>query len=207
MFKRIVFFSFLALILAAGIAYWQAKDTQSQAENSYNELPGEIKTTMQIIPTFELTDQNGDNVTENDFNQYKLILFGYTFCPDFCPTELNIIANALQELTPSQKEQLDILFVSVDPQRDTPQQLKEYTSLFDQKVIGLTGSKDQIDQIKENFKVYSAEVPGSNKNGDDYLIDHSTFVYFLGPDNQLISLIRHGTSPELLAEILKKSIN
>lgn len=207
MFKRILFYSFLALIIAAAIAYWQVKDEEASKQN-LAELPGEIRTTMKITPEFQLTDHNGYAVTQDSYsNSYKLMLFGYSFCPDFCPTELNIISNALQEIEPAQKEKLQILFVSIDPKRDTPKHLKEYTALFDEKVIGLTGTDEQIQTIKDNFKVYFAEVPGTNKNGDDYLIDHTTFVYFLSPDNQLISLIRHGTSPEMLAKILQKSLN
>lgn len=207
MFKKILITSVLTLILSAGIAYWQVKDEANKKFAQSGELPAEVKTSMAISPEFTLTDHHGQSVTEKSYaDSYKLMLFGYSFCPDFCPTELNIIANALTYLDDAQKEKLEILFISIDPQRDTPKQLKEYTSLFSQKVTGLTGTAEQIASIKENFKIYAAEVPGSNKNGDDYLIDHSTFVYFMSPDNQLISLIRHGTSPEALANILTSTI-
>ena len=150
---------------------------------------------------WKLTDQNGKTRTDKDFvGKYKLIYFGFTSCPAICPTELQKTAQAYQELSDSQKEQIQMIFVTVDPEKDTTKVLKNYVSLFDKSMIGLTGTMEQIEAIKGEYKVYAAKVP----DGDDYTMDHSSFIYFMGPDDQLITLFKTQQTASDMEDFIRK---
>lgn len=150
---------------------------------------------------WELKNQDGKIMTEKDFSgTYKLIYFGFTSCPAICPTELQKTAQAYHELSDSQQKQIQLIFITVDPEKDTPKVLKNYVSLFDKSMIGLTGTVDQIEAIKKEYKVYAAKVP----DGDDYTMDHSSFIYFMSPDDKLISLFKTTQTASEIEDFLRK---
>lgn len=136
---------------------------------------------------FTLVDQQSRTVTEKDFPGWLLIYFGFTYCPAICPTELQKMATVMRGLGP-QSEKVQPLFISVDPERDTPQVLKAYVPMFHPRLVGLTGTPAQIEAVKKHWRVYSAKVrdPGAS----DYTVDHSSFIYLMSPDGQLAGLYK-----------------
>src|SRR5262245_35383694 len=147
---------------------------------------------------FRLTDQHGATVTEQDFaGRYMLIYFGYTFCPDVCPLSLANMTQALDLLPPDQAEQVVPVFITVDPERDTVEQLAEYAPLFHPRLVALTGSPEAIKAAARAYRVYFAK---AGKDGsDDYLMDHSTFIFLMGPDGRYVRHFAHNAAPEEIA--------
>lgn len=134
---------------------------------------------------FQLVSQDGESVTEADFKgSPTLIFFGYTHCPDVCPTTLMEISDLFGKLGP--KAKVKALFVTVDPERDTPAIMKDYVSNFDKRIIGLTGDRPAIDATLKAYRVYSKKVPGS---GDEYSMDHSAIVYLMDKDMRFVNAL------------------
>ena len=149
---------------------------------------------------FELFDQNDELRRPDDFVGRPIALFfGFTYCPDVCPTTLLQLTSALDQVANRGQsvDNLQILFITVDPERDTPSQLNSYLNLFDAKVIGLTGADANIEATLQHFGVY-AEKTGS---GDDYLYDHSAAIYLYRPDGSFKGTVVHN---EPLEFIIKK---
>jgi len=146
---------------------------------------------------FTLVDQTGRTVTERDFaGKPLLIYFGFTYCPDVCPTELGTIAAALDAMGPA-GERVTPIFISIDPERDTPAAMADYVSRFHPRMVGLTGSAEQVAQVARAYRVYYAKV--QPRDSTDYLMDHSSFIYFVGPDGRVRNLFRPETTPEAIA--------
>ena len=153
---------------------------------------------------FSLIDQSGRPRTNEDFRgKLMLIYFGFTYCPDICPTDLQNIGLALDQLGP-EGDKVQPLFITVDPERDTAEHLKEYLPLFHPRLIGLTGDAAAIGAVADAFKVYHVKVP--NKQGDDYTIDHTAFIYLVGADGNYLGFFPPGTSAERIAETLRKQV-
>jgi len=165
------------------------------------------KTTIGI-PQFqdnhiELIDQNGIARNQDDFADRPIALFfGFTYCPDVCPTTLTTLAAASDNLESAgiDTKALQILFITVDPKRDTPEQLKQYLSLFDADVTGLTGSPDKVRSVLQQFGVYAQK----NDQGDgDYLYDHSAAVFLYRDDGSFKGTIVHNEPIAFITEKLK----
>ncbi len=152
---------------------------------------------------FSLIDHAGLPVTERAYRgKYLLMVFGYTNCPDVCPTTLNSIAATMELLGPD-AEAIQPLFVTVDPDRDTPEVLAEYVAAFHPRMIGLTGSAEQIRQVAQAYRVYYSKV----ETGDDtYPVDHSAYVYFAGPDGAVLTYLKHDAAPEAMAAAIEKAM-
>ena len=152
---------------------------------------------------FTLEGSNGKPVSDRDFRgKYMLVYFGYTYCPDVCPTTLNAVADALDKLGPK-ANQLRPIFITVDPQRDTPDVMKQYTGAFSPDLIGLTGTPDQISKVAQEYRVYYAKhVTGPGPN--DYSMDHSSIIYLMGPDGNFIAPIRADASGDEMAAAISK---
>lgn len=146
---------------------------------------------------FTLVDHTGRTVTERDFAGRMLLLyFGYTYCPDVCPTELGTIAAAMDLLGPA-GERVTPVFVSVDPERDTQEGMADYVSRFHPRMIGLRGTAEQTAQVARAYRVYYAKV--RPRDTTDYLMDHSSFIYLVGPDGRVRALFRPESTPEAIA--------
>lgn len=147
---------------------------------------------------FSLVDHNGRAVSEKDFPGWKLIYFGFTYCPAICPTELQKMAVVMKRLDPATAEKITPIFVSVDPGRDTPEVLKGYVPMFHPRLVGLTGSAEQVEAVKRAWRVYAAKVedPGAS----DYTVDHSSFTYLMAPDGSLAALYKIQDKAEAMAE-------
>jgi protein SCO1 len=155
---------------------------------------------------FSLTDQNGAVVTDKSFpGQYRIMYFGYTFCPDICPTDVANLARGLKAFAktdPARAKKVKLIFVSVDPARDTPSLLKGFTAAFHPEMVGLTGTQAAIDDVAKAYGVSVSIAPNQPK--DSYLVDHSRATYLMSPDNKPIALIpQDGTAEEIAAEIGK----
>jgi protein SCO1/2 len=160
---------------------------------------------MQIGGPFALVDQDGRSVTQADFGGRLLVAyFGYTFCPDVCPTELGTIADAMDLLTPEQAARVVPVFFTVDPERDTPAQMKAYVANFHPKMVGLTGSVEQVAAAARSFRVYYAKVRRPEMS--DYLMDHSSLIYLIGSDGRVRSLVRAPSSPADVAAAIRGQI-
>ena len=153
---------------------------------------------------FSLVDQTGKRVTEKDFEgRFMITYFGYTFCPDFCPLGLSTITEALDLLEADQATEITPVFFTVDPARDTVEVMADYVSNFHPQMIGLTGSDDEVAAAAKAFRIYYA-IP--NKDVEDYAVDHSTFIYLMGPDGSYVAHFSHSATPEEVAERLKTEL-
>jgi protein SCO1/2 len=143
-------------------------------------------------------------VTEGAFaGRLGLIYFGFTYCPDVCPTELGLMASALDLLGPDASRVLPVL-ITIDPARDTAAALADYVSRFHPALIGLTGTEEEIATAARAFRVYYRKIqpPGAS----DYLMDHSSFIYLVGPDGKVRQLFRPNTPPETIAAAIRGQI-
>jgi protein SCO1/2 len=155
--------------------------------------------------TFKLIDQTGKTVTDADFRgRYMLIYFGYSFCPDVCPTTLSVIGDALAKL---KDPRIVPVFITIDPERDTPKVLVDYMKAFGPQFVGLTGSPDAIKSVEQKYRVYAAKKPiDPNNPKRGYGMDHSSVIYLMGPDGKLVSFYDEAISPDDLAKELKSKI-
>ena len=155
---------------------------------------------------FTLTDQNGQTVTERNFDgKYRIMYFGYTFCPDVCPTDVQAIGAAVKKLEasdPALAAKIVPVFVTVDPARDTPEVLKQFVSAFHPRMVGLTGTDDQIAKIKTEYAVYSSK--GDASPGGGYLVNHSRQAYLMDPDGKPLALLPQEQGPGAVVTEIKR---
>jgi protein SCO1/2 len=152
---------------------------------------------------FTLTGADGTTVTDQTYRgKWLLVFFGHTFCPDTCPTTLNEIATALEKLGPG-AEKLQPLFITVDPERDTPEILNRYTAAFDARIIGLTGSPRQIAAVAEEYGAYGA-AHRHKAGAQDYLVDHSTYIYLMDPQGKFVRGFDAETPGDRIAGTVRK---
>lgn len=149
---------------------------------------------------FILIDHTGRTVTERDYlGQVLLVFFGYTFCPDVCPTTLHGVAEALDHLGPL-ADQVQPLFVTIDPERDTPTHLADYVGHFDRRIVGLSGSPEQV---RKAAKAYHARFAKVGEDSDSYLMDHTAMLYVMGRDGEFIAHLPHDVPGKRIAEYLR----
>ncbi len=150
---------------------------------------------------FELTDHTGKRRTLADFRgQVTAVFFGFTRCPDVCPTTLVQMKSLLQELGPEAKR-VQVLFVTVDPERDTPEVLAQYVTAFDPTFIGLTGSVDDIKRVAREFKVFFQKSPGTS--AENYNVDHTAAYYVFDPQGRLRLFMRHNAQAADIASDIR----
>jgi cytochrome oxidase Cu insertion factor (SCO1/SenC/PrrC family) len=150
---------------------------------------------------FTLTDQTGKRVSDEEFRgRYMLVFFGFTHCPDVCPTALQVMSAALNKLG-SKADRFVPIFISVDPERDKPAELSSYVESFYPRLIGLTGSPEEINAVVKAYRVYvrKADDPKSTAG---YTFDHSSLIYVMGPDGSYRTHFSHTTDADALAQRL-----
>lgn len=170
----------------------------------------EIAVDRNAIGSFALVDHAGKSVTERDFRgRFMLVFFGYTFCPDVCPTDLQTIGAALDALGDAGKR-VQPIFITLDPERDTAKVLARYVRHFHPRLIGLTGTPEQIALAAQTYGVIHVKVMQSKSRGGaedtGYVVDHSAIIYLLGPDGRFLAAYAHGTGPKQLAAGLSKHL-
>jgi protein SCO1/2 len=155
---------------------------------------------------FTLTDQNGRTVTDRSFaGKYRIMYFGYTFCPDVCPTDVQSISAGLklaERDAPDKAAKVAPVFVTVDPARDTVPVLKQFVSAFHPRLVGLTGDETAIAAIKKAYAVYAAK--GAATPGGGYLVDHSRTAYLMDPDGKPLVLVPQDEGPQAVADTIEK---
>jgi cytochrome oxidase Cu insertion factor (SCO1/SenC/PrrC family) len=191
------------LIGLAGIAAGPAAFT---AERSAAELMDAVMWNRERIGgPFALIDQNGVRRTDTDFRgKLMLVYFGFTYCPDVCPTDLQQMGLAVDQLGPA-GEMVQPIFITVDPERYTPGHLKEYMPLFHPRFIGLSGDAAAVESAARAYLVYRRKVERQDRL--DYTIDHSAFIYVMGRDGEYLGFFPPGTSAERLAKTIRAALD
>ena len=153
---------------------------------------------------FALTDHHGRAVTDETFRgRFALLYFGYTFCPDLCPTNLLTMAEALEALGP-EGARVQPLFVTVDPERDDPAALRDYMAHFGPRFLALRGTPAQTRAVLKAWRVHRRKVAPEGGGADDYLVDHATLTFLMGPDGRFRTLFPHDTQAKTMAETLRR---
>ncbi|MBU1362367.1 MAG: SCO family protein [Gammaproteobacteria bacterium] len=187
----------LLLFLGAGPLFAQA----TQGLELLTEANG-----SGINPRYLLQDPNGRSITSEDFRgRFQLISFGYTYCPDICPTTLVEMAEILKQLS-DEASHVQAIFISVDPERDTGKILKTYTEFFDPRILGLTASPSLVRHAADNFKIRYAKVREPGTPADRYAVDHSAGLILLGPDGSFVKKFAFATPVKDITEQMKNFI-
>jgi cytochrome oxidase Cu insertion factor (SCO1/SenC/PrrC family) len=195
----------LALIVLAGLTVGAAAALAIFPAARERLLPAGASSVGRALVggPFALTDQNGKRVTDKDFRgRYTLVFFGFTMCPDVCPSALQVMAAALDKLG-AKGQQLTPVFITVDPERDTPAQLAGYVKSFHPRLVGLTGTPADIEAVTKAYRVYVKKV-SDPKSSAGYTFDHSAIIYLMGPDGAYLAHFTHATNPDAMAERLGK---
>ena len=172
---------------------------------SHGNHPVETSGSALVGGPFALIGTDGKAVTDRDFSgRYMLVFFGFTHCPDICPAELQVIAQALDKLSDKAKKVVPI-FITLDPERDTPQVMADYLKSFGPNFVGLSGTADDIAAAAKAYRVAHTKIENKDSPGD-YTIDHSALVYLMGPDGKYVTHLPYGTSPDELTEKLDKLV-
>jgi protein SCO1/2 len=194
-----LFLTWLAIRLATG-------QLQIGSPIGAPAFKGNVLQTPMLVPDFTLTAHSGEQVSLSDFRgRVVLIYFGYTYCPDVCPATLTALTLAMEELRPKEREQLQVLMVTVDPDRDTPQVLAGFLPHFDPSFIGLTGTADEIAAAAEPFGIFYQKRDGTVESG--YLIDHTATVVGLDKRGYLRLLFPFNTPGEDIGSDMRRLIN
>ena len=150
---------------------------------------------------FRLRGADGREVTDADFRgRWMLVYFGYTKCPDACPTALQDMANAVDSLDAGTRAKVAMLFITVDPERDTPAVVQDYVGAFNAPIVGLSGTPDQVAAAAKAYRVYYAKHP---KAGGEYDMDHSSVIYVMDPRGRFVANFTHETAPDTIAAKLR----
>ena len=185
----------LAALLFAGSTYYFVNPSHMSSGTG----------TALVGGPFTLTDQTGKKVTEKDFlGHYMLVFFGYTYCPDVCPTELQVMSAALDGMG-SKADNIQPIFITIDPQRDTAEVMKQYVANFYPRLMGLTGTPEEIANVAKAYRVYYSKVD-SKSGGDDYLMDHSSIVYLMDTHGTFLKHFTYTTDAAELAKAIEAAI-
>ena len=190
--------------------YYETDSTNNRARDaaekgaSHSPIAG-----ISIGGDFEALDHNGEPVTQKILQgHYSLVYFGFTYCPAICPTELQKISatlETLQQQSPELADQIQPVFITIDPERDTPAVMKDYISLFHPRLIGLSGTPEQIDHIKQVYRVYAKKVESEEMS--EYTMDHSSYIYLLDQNGALISIYKIDDTAGYMARDITARLN
>lgn len=183
----------LAILIAGLFFFWEP-------ELPERPLPQAVKPSA---GDFTLQSANGPVSLKDYRGRLVLVYFGYTYCPDICPTSLALTSEALRRLTPEEQARVASIFISVDPERDTPARLKEYVEFFHPGLVGLTGSKEALAETAFRYGVFFARQK-LDSAGNGYVIDHTADTYVIGADGQLLDKIAHATPPDQVVTKLRQ---
>ena len=203
----------LAILFLGGVfTFFNAGAENPDSRNLENTVNNAgPQTSSALHGDFNLVSENGEDVTETNWPEtYNLVFFGFTHCPDVCPATLEKISLALEDAG-TVADRVTPLFITVDPERDKPADMKEYTDLYDSRIIGLTGSRAQVDKAIDAYKVYASRAPakksaddkdhnmkahGKMRHEDMYLMQHSSYIYIMSPQGDLAKIISSDSSVE-----------
>ena len=192
------------LLLSAAAALAIATALVLGAYSLYREIAGGEATRVAAIGgPFSLVDHTGRRVSDADFRgKYELIYFGYTFCPDICPTELATMSQAL-DLLGQEAAQVVPIFITIDPARDTVEVMADYRQHFHPRLVALTGSEAEVAAAAKAFRVYFAK---AGEDDENYLMDHSSFVYLMDEEGRYVTHFGPDTSAETMAQRIREAL-
>lgn len=199
--RTMIFAAGAAFSLIAAACSPEATGNQQTTDNAQGPLAG-----ARIGGPFTLTNQDGRRVTEKDYaGKYRIVYFGYSYCPDVCPVDLQLLMQGLrlferQDAAAAAKVQP--IFITVDPARDTAAVLKTYVAAFHPRLVGLTGSEEEIAAAAKAYAVYYRKA--ENAGASEYLMDHSRQTYLMGPDGEPIALLPQDETPQAVAAELAR---
>jgi len=196
--RRGVIVFFLAFVFLAGALafdyWWVGMDG------------GTAPTGLRVGGPFTLTDQFGAVRHASDFHgKLMLVYFGYVFCPDACPTTLMAITNTMDLLGPA-ADQVQPIFITIDPERDRVPQMKQYASNFTPKLLALSGTPEETAAVAKEYRVYYQKVEQEGGSKDDYLMDHTALIYVMGRDGRFLTSFAPGATPTAMAKALKRRL-
>lgn len=178
----------VSAVVYMGLDVWRGSELQNLGASSQSA-------TATFSPVFDLVDHNGNAVTEESYmGRWLLVFFGFTNCPDICPTTLSDLAMVMDRIEMG-SEAVTPLFISVDPERDRVESLAEYVSAFHTSIVGLTGTGEQVADAAKAFKVYFEKQQSDNAQGG-YAVAHTSAVYLISPDGAFVRSFGYGTTPE-----------
>jgi cytochrome oxidase Cu insertion factor (SCO1/SenC/PrrC family) len=202
MFRWTAYAFLVALFVAAGLASKTALVDAGVIEPFV--AADDSQSGPRIGGPFTLVDHTGRTVTDQDFRgRIMLVFFGYIFCPDACPTAMQNVSDVLDILGPTATK-VQALFISIDPERDTPDVLASFVDHFHPSIIGLTGSTDAVRAVARAYRVQFNKVVVEGAPPGDYLMDHSAVVYVVGPDGKFFQNSPHETAPEVMARRISR---
>jgi cytochrome oxidase Cu insertion factor (SCO1/SenC/PrrC family) len=183
----------LGLGAAWGVKFWSDDRAQST-----------LVSATAIGGPFELVDQNGRTRTQDDLlGRFALIYFGFTYCPDACPTALVAMAEALDRLGPA-AARIQPVFVSVDPERDTVPVMAAYVAAVDERLMGLTGTPEQVARAARAYRVFYRKATPTGSA--EYLVDHTSLIYLMDPQGKYVAHFSHETPVERIEEVLRRAV-
>lgn len=202
--KIIIVDTIAVIVIIVGIfVYMGQKDNASDTAQTSAAASSQVQNYdgADIGGSYTLINQDGETVSNNTYaGSYKLMFFGFTFCPHICPTELQKMAATLKILDKDGEKILPV-FITTDPERDTPDVMKEYVEQFHPRLIGLTGSMEQVKHIQDEFRVYAAKAQDPEMS--EYTMNHSSYMYLMGPNDKLLGLYSDSETPSAIAENIK----
>lgn len=194
--KIILPLAIIAFVLgiSLGLTYFNSESSDSGASQMHYPAGGDF------------TLHDGDkNISLSDYDgKVRFIFFGYTSCPDICPTALSFVSASLKQLTAEELAQVQVFFVSVDPERDTAEKLRDYTKYFHPKILGITGTKAEIDKVVKQYSAAYRKVESDSAMG--YLVDHSASVYVVGQKGKIVDMLPHGLPVEAITKTIRDLI-
>jgi protein SCO1/2 len=193
--RRALVAALLAVLVICGVLLYQLYQ---------RSFEGNVAGEALIGGPFELTNQDDKPVTNQTYKgKLMLIYFGFTFCPDACPTALGVMSAALDKLDVAADRVVPI-FITVDPERDTPQVMKDYVSSFSPRLVGLTGTPEQIAKVAKAYRVFYQKAPGAGP--DDYVMDHTLLIYLMDGDGKYLTHFGPDVTPDQMAEEIRKRL-
>ncbi len=202
--RTILIISLIGIAITLGLLIhrlWPETSPQMRGDETRNQTQRPMITTA-----FKLVDQSGKPVTEEDFRgRYLLIYFGFAYCPDICPFSLDMMTAALSKLPAPMADRIQPIFISLDPERDTPAELARYIQAFDPRFVALTGSVEAVQAAAQQFKVYFRKVSDPQSAGG-YVIDHSSIIYLMDPQGAFVHHFTHQDTEQTIAAKLQALI-
>ena len=200
----------IGIALSLTLVLWQG-DQDTKRNDDMREQAASFENNAVVPPRggkiggdFTLTDMNGRVVHDTDFRgKYMLVYFGYTYCPDMCPTGLQAMGRVLDRLG-EEAGKVAALFVTVDPKRDTPEKLREYCASFHPQILGLSGTEEQTRGVADAYQAYYAK--GEQVEGQDYLMDHSSSIYLMDQQGNFVSTFDENADPQKIMDALRDAM-
>ena len=203
--RKTVWIALIAML--AGLLVWLAFFWTPDGASSLAQDKTHVQLQQDKAPTggdFTLQSPDGPVSLADQRGKVVLLYFGYTFCPDVCPTSLSALAQALSALTPDELARVRSFFISVDPERDTMDVLKAYAPFFHPDIVGISGSSEQVAQVARLYGArYMKQKPDENGL---YSVDHSSFIYVVAPDGKLAASLPHGTLPTQIVDMIRAQL-